>query len=94
MEGENKGMTNNEQAAGEITGVGERFSRETILKGDFSLEQCRTAAEEGDASAQGLMGDCYQYGWYVKKDYAAAVEWYEKASVQGNASAQRSLGWC
>lgn len=65
-----------------------RFSREAILRGGFSIKQCMTAAAEGDASAQDVLGDCYQYGWYVQKDYAAAVMWYEKSAVQGNAAAR------
>ena len=70
------------------------FCRESILEDDFCLEKCIAAAEAGDAGAQGVLGDCYQYGWFVKKDYAEAVAWYEKAAAQGNAAAQRSLGWC
>ena len=71
-----------------------KFNRVSVLKNDFSMNECRAAAEQGDADAQDLLGDCYQYGWHVHKDYAAAVEWYEKASAQGHAAAQRSLGWC
>ena len=37
-----------------------RFSREAILRGGFSIKQCMTAAAEGDASAQDVLGDCYQ----------------------------------
>ena len=75
-------------------GSSKRFNRESVLDDGFCLEECRAAAEAGDAGAQGVLGDCYQYGWYVEKDYATAVAWYEKASAQGNAEAQRSLGWC
>lgn len=74
---------------------GNDYSRERILENDFRLEECYAAAtKEGDPGAQGVLGDCYQYGWFVKKDYTKAVEWYEKAAAQGNAAAQRSLGWC
>ena len=55
------------------TGRDDCFSRESILEDDFCLEECITAAEAGDPGAQGVLGDCYQYGWFVKKDYAAAV---------------------
>ena len=72
----------------------EYFTRDSILAEKFSIEQCRAAAEKGNASAQDVLGDCYQYGWFVKKDFAAAIAWYKKAAEQGNAAAQRSLGWC
>ena len=39
-----------------------------------------------------MKGDCYKHGWYVKQDYAKAVEWYKKSAAQGNAAAQRSQG--
>ncbi len=76
------------------TGSFDCFSRERILKDDFCMEECFAAAEAGDPGAQGVLGDCYQYGWFVEKDYTKAVAWYEKAAEQGNAAAQRSLGWC
>ena len=71
-----------------------KYSRDGILEEDFRLDECRAAAEGGDSDAQGVLGDCYQYGWFVEKDYAAAVSWYEKAAAQGNAAAQSSLGAC
>ena len=87
-------MNQNTILPGADTGRDDCFSRESILEEDFCLEECLAAAEAGDPGAQGVLGDCYQYGWFVKKDYAAAVAWYEKAAKEGNAAAQRSLGWC
>jgi hypothetical protein len=34
----------------------------------------------------------YENGWGVKRDYARARTWYEKAVAQGNAVAQTNLG--
>ena len=87
-------MTEKNSLSETETNVGNRFTRESILKREFDMKQCLAAAEEGDASAQDVLGDCYQYGWNVRKDYVQAVAWYEKASAQGHAAAQRSLGWC
>ena len=44
----------------------------------------------GDAAAQNSLGDEY----YNSKDYASAVYWYRKAAEQGNARAQKNLGYC
>ena len=54
----------------------------------------KRAAEQGHASSQDYLGDCYRYGRGVTKDYYEAVKWYEKAAVQGNKYSQYSLGEC
>ena len=54
----------------------------------------RKAAEQGNAEAQYMLGDCYRWGTGVTKDYAEAVKWYRKAADQGYASAQYWLGYC
>ena len=59
-----------------------------------AVEWYRKAAEQGNASAQNALGNCYLSGNGVTKDYAKAVEWYRKAAEQGNATAQNSLGIC
>ena len=48
--------------------------------------------EQGDASAQLLLGIMYEKGEGVKQDGFEAVKWYRKAAKQGNANAQSSLG--
>ena len=40
------------------------------------------------------LADCYLYGFGVKEDAGAAVEWYIKAADSGNAIALRQLGVC
>ena len=71
-----------------------KFTRSSLLRDDFDMIECWDAAVQGDADAQDLLGDCYQYGWIVEENHAAAVAWYERAAEQGHAAAQRSLGWC
>jgi TPR repeat protein len=43
--------------------------------------------------AQNTLGEMYQYGWGVTKDYEEAVRWYKEAAKQGNSLAQNNLGW-
>ena len=63
---------------------------------DFAeaAERYRKAAEQGDASAQVNLGNCYYSGDGVPQDYAEAVKWYRKAAEQGYAEAQYNLGVC
>ena len=49
-------------------------------------------AEQGDASAQLLLGSMYEKGEGVKQDGFEATKWYRKAAKQGHAGAQASLG--
>jgi TPR repeat protein len=53
----------------------------------------RKAAEQGDAVAQDALGDLYDSGRGVRRDYAQAALWYRKAAEQGDADAQDSLGY-
>jgi len=52
----------------------------------------REAAEQGDASAQLILGLLYYEGKGVPQDYAQAALWIRKAALQGNAEAQATLG--
>ncbi|MES1938049.1 SH3 domain-containing protein [Salinisphaera hydrothermalis] len=56
------------------------------------LEQNRPLAKQGDASAQYNMGVLYDRGYGVKRDYAKARQWYEKAAAQHYARAEHNLG--
>lgn len=56
------------------------------------LEQSRPTAESGDASAQYNMGVLYDRGYGVERDYAKALQWYEKAAAQHYARAEHNLG--
>lgn len=50
-------------------------------------------AETGFAPAQSLLGLMYFNGEGVTKDNGKAIEWYQKAAIQGEASGQYRLGW-
>ncbi|AWN16278.1 SH3 domain-containing protein [Salinisphaera sp. LB1] len=56
------------------------------------LDQNRPLAQNGDASAQYNMGVLYDRGYGVKRDYAKARHWYEKAAAQHYARAEHNLG--
>jgi TPR repeat protein/S1-C subfamily serine protease len=65
----------------------------------FNVQSCpndatvaREAAEQGDASAQLILGFLYYGGRGVPQDYPQAILWIRKAALQGNAEAQASLG--
>ena len=59
---------------------------------DVDLQQLRTLAAQGNASAQNQLGQLYDSGRRgVPQDYATARGWYGKAAAQGNAWAQAQL---
>ena len=67
---------------------------EAYNSGDYqiALQEWRPlAAEQGDASAQFMIGGMYYGGEGVPQDYAEAVKWYRLAAEQGDASAQNNL---
>ena len=53
-----------------------------------------TAAEQGDAVAQNMLGLCCQSGQGVDLDYTQAANWYRRAADQDYADAQLNLGSC
>lgn len=66
------------------------FSIMTCFSQDF--ETTLKLAQQGNAIAQNHLGDLYQIGEEVKKDYTKAIYWYRKAAEQGLDSAQYNLG--
>jgi TPR repeat protein len=50
-------------------------------------------AQQGDAMAQCFLGCCYEHGWGVKADRAAAEKWYLRSALQDYGEAQSNLGW-
>jgi TPR repeat protein len=50
------------------------------------------AAEQGEASAQGILGVMYAKGQGVPQDVKKAFNWYIRAAEQGFAIAQNNLG--
>ena len=58
-----------------------------------TLQETKAKAEKGDSQAQFELGQAYQVGEVVPKDYGAAAKWFRLASEQGHTDAQVSLGW-
>lgn len=50
-------------------------------------------AEQGDMHSQFLIGNLYELGDGVRKDYTKAAIWYSRAANQGYPKAQRALAW-
>lgn len=49
-------------------------------------------AKAGDAEAQYQLGNAFNYGEKVKRDYAQALIWYRKSAEQGNPDSEFQLG--
>lgn len=49
----------------------------------MDIQELKTLAEGGDAESQNNLGNAYQDGLGIEKDYVKAVEWYQKAAKQG-----------
>jgi uncharacterized protein YraI len=56
-------------------------------RGDYA-----TAAEQGNARAQSILGAMYQYGNGVPQNYKTAVKWNRLSAEQGNIYAMTNLG--
>jgi hypothetical protein len=48
-------------------------------------------AEEGDADAQNLLGEAFEFGYGTKEKDSEAVKWYQRSADQGIAFGQYSL---
>ena len=55
------------------------------------LKQLRTMAEKGDPDAQFRLGELYEEGDIVERDFGKAIEAYRKAAEQGHSGAQYAL---
>jgi Sel1 repeat len=51
----------------------------------------RKAADQGDATAQYVIGYMYDHGKGAPRDHAEAMRWYRKAGKQGDVKARRAL---
>jgi TPR repeat protein len=69
--------------------------RDALEKGDYAtaLSELRPLADQGNPTAQVLLGDMYLTGQGVPQDDKQAVEWFRKAAEQGFAIAQNDLGF-
>ncbi len=59
-----------------------------------SATDYRAAAEQGDARAQYMLGQCYEKGLGTEVDSVQAAYWYTKAADQDDPDALYSLGIC
>lgn len=61
---------------------------------DYATEAklLRPLAEQGNATAQALLGFMYGHGQGLQQDDVEALRWYRKAAEQGDAGAQSNLG--
>lgn len=57
-----------------------------------ALKIIEPMAQQGNANAQALLGQCYAAGQGVAADPVQAVHWYRRAAVQGHVAAQTNLG--
>jgi hypothetical protein len=59
---------------------------------DISINDLLEIARKGNAKAQYSLGDIYDRGEGVAKDYKEAVRWFQLSAAQGYAPAQHNLG--
>ena len=58
------------------------------------VEQEKVLAEDGDIESQFNLGQRFFKGFEVKKNYAEAVKWWEKAGNNGHGRAMFNVGYC
>ena len=61
-------------------------------KSEASMEELRQRAEDGDATAQRLLAEDYEYGRGVEASNAEAAKWYQLAANRNDAIAENNLG--
>jgi len=68
---------------------------EADKKGEYAaaLVEFTTHAEQGNAEAQGWLGEYYLHGLGVTEDLKTAKKWFTLAAEQGHAKAQFWLGY-
>ena len=54
----------------------------------------RSAADQGDRTAQCNLGYLYETGEGVEQNLQEAVKWYTRSAEQGSPRAQYHLAWC
>ena len=72
----------------------ERQGHGVLMRGDpaMALKLIRWRAEQGDASAQFIMGLVYSNGGDIPRDYAESMKWYHLSAKQGDTAAQYDIG--
>jgi TPR repeat protein len=66
-------------------------AKRASAQADFATEL--KLAKAGDPVAQEMIGELYDTGIGVKRDYGRALNWYRRASAQGNVASERRLGF-
>ncbi len=67
---------------------------DATVRGDYrtDFEKVKLRAEQGNAGAQCLVGNSYESGAEVPRNYKEAVKWWRLSAEQDNAEAQLNLG--
>jgi len=82
-------------ALGAVAGCTESRAPVTLFNDghyEEALEIFKRDATSGDLDATNFVGIHYYLGLGVKRDFAAAREWFETAALAQNNAAQRNLG--
>jgi len=81
------------RSAARNAGVENLFGWGALPEDDVrAVARLRKAADEGQASAQFLLGTMYADGRGVPQDDELAIVWWSKAAAKGDAGAQTNLG--
>ena len=59
---------------------------------DAAYGYLKDAAEDGNAEAQFLLGECYFNGRGTRQDFQSAEAWFTESAEQNNVQAQEKLG--
>lgn len=60
----------------------------------LTADRFRSAAENGDATAQFALAHCFRLGRGVAPDAEACAYWFRQSAEQGHADGQCNTGWC
>jgi len=71
--------------------IGLNFYKYTNKDYNEAIKWFLKAGEQGDASAQLVLGRCYYEGQGVAKDFNEAMMWWRKAADQGNPKAMAEV---
>jgi TPR repeat protein len=77
--------------SGDGTGAWDTYEK-AAAKGDANaVNTIKSAANQGNVTAQYIVGKIYERGEGVKPDHNEAMKWYSLAAVQGNGNAKQAL---
>lgn len=62
------------------------------LANNYYLNLMLNSAKKGQLDAKHNLGEMYEYGHYVERDYEKAYRWYLEAAEQGYVKSQLSVG--